>query len=286
MATCAALPDLDPDDQRPMEPLRAFGVEAQPAVWDDPAVDWNRYDLVVIRDTWDYTTKRSEFVAWAHSVPRLANPADVVEWNTDKRYLRDLDRAGLPVVSTSWINDEPVVLPAAGAHVLKPAVGAGSIDAARFALHDLHEAELARAHALRLLAAGHTVMVQPYLESIEVSGETGLIFLGGVFSHATAKGAMLAADRGLEAGGLYKAETIETRRPDPAELDLARRALSAVPGGPGRLLYARVDVVPGPDGPPLLIELELTEPSLFMHTAPGSEKRFASAIVEYARAKR
>jgi glutathione synthase/RimK-type ligase-like ATP-grasp enzyme len=284
LATCAALPDLDPDDQLLLEPLRAAGVEATPAVWDDPGVDWNAYDLVVIRSTWDYTNRRDAFVAWAQSVPRLVNPADVIAWNTDKRYLADLAAAGLPVVPTTWISNPPVELPIRGPHVLKPSVGAGSIDAARYSLHDEHEHRLAHAHAARLLAAGHTVMVQPYLEEIETAGEAGLIFIGGAFSHAITKGAMLASSRPKEAGGLYVQESIWAREPSNAELELAELALAAVPGGAERLAYARVDIVPSASGAPLIIELELTEPSLFMHTAPGSAQRFAEALAGLAAA--
>lgn len=284
LATCAALPDLDPDEQLLLEPLRALGVDAQPAVWDDPANDWAAFDLVVIRSTWDYTERREAFVAWAKSAPRLANPADIVEWNTDKHYLADL-AAGVPIVPTTWLSAQPVILPASGMHVLKPAVGAGSVDAARYSMHDEHEARQAHKHVERLLAAGQTVMVQPYLDLIEERGETALIYLGGVFSHAVTKGAMLAADRAL-VEGLYKEETITPRIPSAAELEIGRAALAAVPGGGDRLLYARVDLVPGRDGAPLLIELELTEPSLFLGQAPGSAERFARHLVERAENRR
>jgi hypothetical protein len=280
LATCARLPELDPDEQFVVEPLRALGVEAIPAVWDDPAVDWASFKLVAVRSTWDYTPRRDAFVDWALRVPRLFNPADVVEWNTDKRYLADLAAAGLSVVPTAWLEPtEAVDLPADGVYVLKPSVGAGSVDAGRFDMRHAHEAQLARAHAERLLAAGNTVMVQPYLEAIDTLGEAGLIYMNGGFSHAVTKGAMLAEERAM-VGGLYKEETITPRTPSAAELALAQRTLAAVPGGPERLLYARVDLVPGPDGEPLIIELELTEPSLFMGTVPGSAERFARAIAD------
>ena len=289
LVTCATLPDLDPDDRRLIEPLRARGAATSALVWDDASVEWDTFDLVVIRNTWDYTDRRDAFVAWARSVPRLANPASIIEWNTDKRYLTDLAAAGLPVVPTTWLSDASHDLPDSGMHVLKPSVGAGSVDAARFSLGDEHEATLARDHAQRLLAAGKTVMVQPYLEAIETRGETGVIFVGGRISHAIGKGAMLGGDRQAEAGGLYLEESIVARQPTADELDLARRALDAVPGGPDGLTYARIDLVPGDDGAPILMELELTEPSLFMAVVPGSEERFADAIVsaaEQARASR
>ena len=80
IATCTDLPDLDPDDQLLLKPLAEAGVAVTAAVWDDPAVDWPAYDLVVLRNTWDYAPRRDQFVAWAASVPRLANPAEVVTW--------------------------------------------------------------------------------------------------------------------------------------------------------------------------------------------------------------
>jgi hypothetical protein len=282
LATCAELPELHEDDQLLLEPLRARGVDPQPRVWDDDSIDWAAFDLVVIRDTWDYTSRRNEFVRWAHSVPRLANPAQVIEWNSDKRYLADLAHAGLPVIPTTWISDSSNELPEQGMHVFKPAVGAGSVDAARFAMHDEHEAALAREHAQRLLATGQTVMVQPYLAGIDSGGESGVIFVGGRFSHGIRKRAMLSEELRPEAGGLYMEEQITARDPSSAELDLAIRALAVVPGGARSLTYARVDVVPGGNGEPVIMELELTEPSLFMSTTPGSQERFADAIVETA----
>jgi hypothetical protein len=287
LATCAALPDLDPDEQLVVAPLKARGVRVEVAVWDDPAIDWARFDLVVIRSTWDYTPRRDEFVAWARRVPRLANPAEIVAWNTDKHYLADLGAAGVPVIPTTWLEpSEPVTeadgieLPPAGRHVIKPAIGAGSLDADTYQLDDPAQAALARIHAARLLGAGQTVLVQPYLASIDAHGETGLVYLHGAFSHAVNKGAMLGGEGREEVAGLYKAETITACRPSATELAVAESVLAAIPGGAARLTYARVDLVPASDdGTPLLIELELTEPSLFMATAPGSEERFAKAIV-------
>jgi glutathione synthase/RimK-type ligase-like ATP-grasp enzyme len=280
LATCAALPDLDPDEQLLLAPLRALGVRVEAAVWDDANVDWPSFDLVVIRSTWDYTARRDAFLAWARSVPRLANPADIVAWNTDKHYLAHLAAAGVPVVPTGWIEPgQAVDLPATGVHVLKPGVGAGSVDAAQFDMAAAHEAVLAHAHAERLLKLRQTVMVQPYLEQIEELGEASLIFFGAEFSHAVTKAAMLADEREL-VNGLYKAEVITARDASAAELEIARAALGATPGGGERLVYARVDLVPGPDGEPLVIELELTEPSLFLGTAPGSAQRLARHLLE------
>lgn len=282
LVTCAELPDLDPDDRLLVEPLRALGVEVTPVAWDAPGVDWASFRLAVLRSPWDYTSRRDEFVAWAAGVPGLANPADVVRWNTDKRYLGELATAGVPVVPTVWATDDTWTPPAGEAYVVKPSVGAGSVDTGRYRLGDPDEAKLAREHAARLIAAGRTVMIQPYLSAVDTYGETALMYLPDesgklAFSHAIRKGAMLDGPDTGETG-LYKEETIKPRVPIDAELAVGEQALAAIPGGPDRLLYARVDVIPGEDGCPLLVELELTEPSLFLGTASPSAARLAKAI--------
>jgi hypothetical protein len=254
--------------------------------WDDPAVDWAAYDLAVLRSPWDYTGRRAEFVAWAARVPALANPADLVAWNTEKTYLDALAAVGVPVVPTRWVRpgqawDPPVT----GEVVIKPAVGVGSVDAGRYNLADATHRELAAAHLARLGAEDRLAIVQPYLAAVDTYGETALLFHSGpdgpVFSHAIRKGPMLAGpDEGTV--GLYRRERITPRTPTAAELTAARQALAAVPGGPERLLYARVDLIPGPDEAPLLVELEITEPSLFLGAAPDAPRRFADAIVAAA----
>lgn len=284
LATCRDLPDLDPDDQLVLAPLTALGVDAAAVVWDDSSVDWSRYDLVVVRSCWDYVPRRDEFAAWARSVQRLANPADVIVWNTDKRYLDELGRAGVPVVPTTWVGpDDDPALPDDGQVVVKPSVGAGSLDTGRYDLAAPGEHDLAVAHVRRLQAAGRTAMVQPYLTAVDTDGERSLLVLGGEVSHSITKGAMLAGpDERVD--GLYRPETITPRTSTAAEHEVALAALRAVPGGPERLLYARVDLIDDDDGDPRVLEVELTEPSVFLGHAPGSAERFARAIADLAMA--
>ena len=286
LASCATLPELDEDERLVVGPLQQAGARVTPAVWDDATIDWDAFDLVVVRSTWDYTARREQFVAWARSVPRLANPAEVIAWNTDKRYLADLHALGLPTVPTRWFGaGDPLELPAAGVHVIKPSVGAGSLDVERFELADATERAAARAHAERLLGEGRTVMVQPYLESVDRAGEAGLVLLHGEHSHSITKGPMLGGGREPVAG-LYKSETIDARVPSAVEMDLARRTIAALPFDRSELLYARVDMLADEAGQPIIIELELTEPSLFLATAPGAEERFAAAILDAAQRSR
>ena len=283
LATCREFPQLDDEDRLLIPALADLGIDAVPAVWTDPDVDWSSFDAVVIRATWDYADNRDAFLAWAarvESVSRLFNPTSVVAWNTDKHYLEELAAAGLPTVPTVFVDPGAVVdgwLPQ-GAHadvVVKPAVSCGSRDTIRYVVAEPLDA--AEAHIRRLLDEQRSVMVQPYLDAVDTVGETALLFLGGTYSHAIRKGPLLA--RGIEGEkveGLFVQEQIDPREPSALEREIAEAVVQRIPGGAP--LYARVDLIPGPDGEPLLLELELTEPSLFLSHADGAAARLAAAI--------
>lgn len=263
LATCAELPDGDADDARLPEALGARFV-----VWDDPDAGWEGYDLVVIRSAWDYHDRRDEFLAWTRLVgDRLINPPGVVAWNTDKRYL-----AELPHAVPTTILEPGASLPEFDREiVVKPTVSAGSRLTGRF-LPD----ERGRAAALlqRIHVAGKAAIVQPYLASVDERGETALMFFGGEFSHAIRKGPILRP--GAEpTDELYAAEEVEPREPTPEEMRVATDVLAAV--GPA-LPYARVDLVQDAGGRPLLLELELTEPSLFFAQCPTGVAPFARVV--------
>ena len=290
LATCSTFPELDADEAPVLGALAERGVDAVPAVWDDPAVDWSVFDLVVIRSTWDYSPRREEFLAWAGSLPAVANPVAALTWNTDKTYLRDLEAAGLPTVPTIWLDPARnftsravhTRFPAIGDFVVKPTVSAGAKHTGRYNSNEADQRGLAIVHARDLLRAGRHVMVQPYLSRVDTAGETGLVYVDGEFSHAVRKGPLLEGPyRGVE--GLFKQEEMAAREATPDERAVADRVMAAlpdvVPGAADQpLLYARVDLLPGPDGSPVLLELELTEPSLFLSLSDGARERFADAI--------
>ncbi|WP_320066947.1 hypothetical protein [Micromonospora sp. RTGN7] len=286
LVTYAGHRDLEPDDQLLLAPLAGRGVAVTVAAWDDPAVDWAGYDLVVLRSPWDYPLRRDEFMAWVDTIARLVNPADVVRWNTDKSYLGELSAAGVPTVPSGWVEPGESWTPPAthGEYVIKPAVSSSSRDTGRYDLADPEHRELAAAHLRRLSDAGRAAMVQPYLAAVDTAGETSLLFLTGPdglrFSHAIRKGPMLTGPD-LGPDGLRKVLDISARTATPDQLAVAERTLAAVPGGPERLLYARVDLIDGPDGSPVLVELELTEPSLFVGYADGAPDRFADAVLAH-----
>jgi glutathione synthase/RimK-type ligase-like ATP-grasp enzyme len=257
----------DPEEPLLLDALRRVGVEAVGRPWDSDT-DWASYDLVVVRSTWDYVGRLEEFLAWADSVPRLANPASVLRDNTDKRYLGRLAAAGVPVVPTTFA--DAYWTPPEGEYVVKPTVSAASADTVRYRPG---QEEAAQAHVSRLLAAGRGVMVQPYLAGVETADETSVLYVGGEFSHGARKTAALAGDRALHPLELE----LGPREPSAAEREVAEQVIAAVDEP---LLYARVDLLPGPDGP-LLLELELTEPYLFLGTSEGAPDRFAAAIRQW-----
>ena len=285
LVTARAARGLDEDMPPLTAALAGAGATAEVVDWDDPQVDWGRFDLVVPRSAWDYAERLPEFLAWAERVTclsRLVNPLAVVRWNTDKHYLGELARAGAPVVSTWYVEpgedagrtlEEFLAAHECRELVVKPAVGAGSRDARRHARGK--RAEIL-AHVAPLLAARRSVMLQPYLESVDREGETALMFIDGRFSHAIRKGALLPAG-GPSTAGLFAPEQIVPRAPGADELAAAGRILAAAPFG--SLLYARVDLLRDTAGAPRLLELELTEPSLFLAHAPGSAERFAAALL-------
>ncbi len=269
MATCAGV-DVDADEPILLQALAEAGVPAQLEVWDDPSVDWDRFDLVVIRSTWDYAARRDEFLAWAGGVERLANPFPVVEYSSDKHYLADLERRGHRIVATTFVDvgDEPSF--PGGDFVVKPCVGAGSIDADRYGPDEL---DRARDHVARLHAEGRDVIVQPYVDTVDQLGERAMVYIDGTFSHAMTKGAMLnvtATDR----DALFRREQMSPARAEPDALEVASSVLA---GGFADLLYARVDLVSTPAGWAIM-ELELVEPSLFLAYDDVAATRLAEAI--------
>jgi len=287
---------IDPDLPPLVEALQRAGASVSTPCWDDSAVDWSGFDLAVLRSTWDYVDRIAEFRAWARrcaAQTRLFNPPALLEWNTDKHYLQHLYRAGVAVVPTCYV--EPGADPGRSLRqflaggpdslsvgracdfdefVVKPTIGAGSRDAARYRRSD---ADPALAHLSRLVTAeGRSAMLQPYLASVETAGETALVYYDGVPSHAFRKGPLLRLDAGL-VEGLFAPEEISAREAADDERLLAAAAHAAIPFA--RPLYVRLDMIRDTWGTPVILELEMTEPSMFFAYAPGSADRFAALLI-------
>lgn len=283
LVTAREAQSLDEDLPPLTDALHHAAVDVAVVPW-DAACDWSQFDMLLLRSTWDYMSRLAQFLHWAQlaaRATRLVNTLATVRWNIDKHYLGTLATAGVPVVPTTFVEPGADVaaalerfLAADGCteFVIKPAIGAGSRDAER---HGRQAPGAAVAHAQRLLTAGRSILVQPYLARVDEEGEAALIFFGGEFSHSIRKGALLRPGAGATTG-LFAPESISARTALADEVQVARRALAALPFAAP--LYARVDLIRDAGGAPLLLELELIEPSLFFGHAPGSAARFADCI--------
>lgn len=287
LVTAAAARDLDEDMPSLESALRNVGADVTIAEWDRP-YDWSRFDIALLRSTWDYPQRLAEFFVWAEAVSRqtkLLNPLPVVKWSSDKHYLGHLAEKNVPTVLTKFIEpgERPsfaglLSQPGVDEFVVKPAVGAGSRDAQRFGRE---EADDAARHAQRMLNEQRSVLVQPYLSRVDELGETALIYFEGQFSHAIRKGPLLKRKEGPTTE-LFAKETITARVPDEAELNVGALALRAMPFETP--LYARVDLIRDENGKPVVLELEMVEPSLFLPFEARSAATIAAAVMRRAQA--
>ena len=285
LVTCREALGIDYDMPLLLEAVRATGIAVDEVCWDDESIDWSTYDQVVIRSTWDYHRRYDEFMQWVRvvsAVSTISNSLDVIAWNTDKHYLAEVAETGLPVVptrfiepsDTDWLDDVSLLL-AKGDVVVKPTISAGSNDTERHSNLDA-----AKKHIGELLSARRSVMLQPYMADVDVYSETGLVFIDGKFSHAFAKGALLAQEKNMS-GGLYAEEEIGVRQPTAEQLLIGERAVKWLTSRFGKLLYARVDLLPTAQGP-VIIEIELTEPSLYLLLHPEAATELANALISHS----
>ncbi len=286
LATCAGVPPDFDDDELIVEALRERGTSAEFVEWDDPAADWEAYDRVVIRSTWDYTLRLDEYLDWVDRVDgRLRNTPELVRWNSDKRYVGDLADAALPVVPTRFINPGEEAGELVGQIAIKPTVSAGGRDTGRFG-PVAHEA--ARELVEQIVADGRTAMLQPYLEAVETEGETALVFIAGELAHVLHKRAVLAPDevapvrddalRAAEA--MYDPTLVTVGKAAEDQRELGRRVIGWLAerfGAPP--LIARVDTVRDASGSPVVLELEAVEPNLYLRQAPATAQLLADAIL-------
>ncbi len=279
LATCYDLPDWEVDDRPLHAAFEQRGVDLVHPAWDDPTFDWGGCDACLIRTTWDYMERRDEYVAWAQQVDtstKLFNPSDIVLWNTHKSYLSDLESWGIPITPSVWIESGSEinlrqVLSDRGwkKAFLKPMIGATARETLRFEAID-SGIELACQHLERMLIR-ESMILQPYLSSVETEGELSLIMIDGEFSYAVRK---------LPVPGDYRVQDDFGALDQPAEisdteLGLAHDIMSVVKG---EWLYGRTDFLRDQEGHLKLSELELVEPSLFFRHYPEAADRLADAL--------
>jgi hypothetical protein len=273
----------EPDDRRLMEALSARSVRVRSVSWDDPTVDWAEPHLCIIRSAWDYHHRLEQFLSWAAkvaSVTTLLNPLPAVRWNTHKAYLRDLERRGVPIVPTEWLEARTAVdlarlLAERGWQkaVLKPMVSTNA-----FATRLLSQAFIAEGQAqLDHLLGSRGVMLQPFLRQTGGYGERSLVFVNGELTHAYRKRSALEASED-RFGEMPVTPTLREAKLARAILQHAAELIEWGPIPPF-FLFARVDLVQDEEGSPRLMELELVEPRLRLADAPWGLERLLQAIV-------
>jgi hypothetical protein len=267
IATCVALPEPDDDEPVLAAAFAAAGVRAALLGWDDPAVDWSAPVPTVLRSTWNYPLAPAAFLAWLDRIAAagpVINPPDIVRGNLHKRYLLELAARGVPVVPTTLVEQGQscdLTAIAAPSIVIKPEVGAASLATRRFAPGD----PAARAHLATLTATG-AALVQPYVPSVDNHGERALVWIDGELSHAVRKAPRFSGDHERVTGPLAIADD---------ERAVAEAALAPFAD---RILYGRVDVARDATGRPMVLELELIEPSLYFVHLPAAADRFVAAL--------
>ena len=289
IACCRASGDGDPSDLYPdpdsellVRALAERGVVAEMVSWDDPDVAWGGAELVVVRSTWDSVDRPVEYLRWANQVDQvssLVNPAQALAWNLDKVYLTELAALDVPVVPTQMVEPRSAWRLPAGEFVVKPSISAGGRETARYGPAHL---PAARGHVERLLGPGHTVMIQPYRPTVAEPGEISLVFIEGDYTHAVRKGPVLEAGAGVQEHPWEKVVFLGLTEPSEAELAVARKAQVAPETRLGPLAYSRVDLLVGPSGEPLVLEVELIDPYLSLSESQVALSRLASALARRA----
>lgn len=246
-----------------------------------------RFEAVVLRTTWDYWERLNEFRAFlegcvVEDVAELLNKATTALANLDKAYMKELQTQGVPIVPTVFVEPgrEASAVDEARSRgwsvvVVKPGVGAAASGLRRFDRIDEAVAEY-----LRELTATGMALLQKYLPRVVSEGETSLVYFDGQFSHAVTKVPAPGDFRSqVDFGGTYTLVEPTAEQRQVAEMSL----LAWEKRYEDKPLYARVDLVPGDDGRPLLGELELIEPELFLDMDAGAADRFADAILARVR---
>ncbi|QQM67989.1 ATP-grasp domain-containing protein [Actinomyces weissii] len=297
LATSVDFPDLDADDRALPDALAERGIDPRVAVWNDPDVDWTEAGVVVLRSVRDYAKRRhyDAFRAWTRTVPRLLNHPDVVEWNSDKHYLQELEKRGVPTIPTMWLEPEQNLskhqvhtrFPAFGDFVVKPAISSGGRGTGRYTAIDAKSRSEAINDAVHHLGRGRTVMVQRYLEEVDRKGEVSLVYFNGVLSHAVEKAPMLHPSfRSIDEEDVHE-EIVTAREPSEQEWLWGERVRKGIHGlikGRSKrdiqLLFNRVDVVSDGQGGFYLMEVSLIDAGLYLSSAPVALDNFADAIAQ------
>ena len=291
LVTCKAQPTLFHGEEGLPDELAARGCDPQVKVWNDPDVDWSDAGMIVVRSVSDYAQDRRAFLEWTRSLRRVQNSCDVLDWNSDKHYLKELAALGMPTIPTNWLEPAQNLskhqihtrFPAFGEFVVKPAVSSGVRDIGRYTTVDTRQRQAAMRQVQGLLGEGRSVMIQRYVEEIDLHGEISLVFFNGLVSHAVEKRAALHPSSITDP---TVHEAVVTAEPADSVAwkwgEEIRRVLHDYVrernGHDDLLLFNRVDLVPDGQGSFMVMEVSLVDADLYLGTTPRALGNFADAI--------
>jgi glutathione synthase/RimK-type ligase-like ATP-grasp enzyme len=279
IVTCQAWPHLLDADQDIIIMLSEHDIDAFPVVWDDQSVDYSIIDALLIRSTWDYFEKVDAFTKWldmveARNIPCF-NSIKTIRANMHKRYLRQLAENSLSIIPTFWIDkgnysqlETFLGQTNPGEYIIKPAISAGSYLTEKF---NYTEANAILAQYKEIIQ-DVDLMIQPYIQAIEDSGEVSLLYFNGQYSHSVIK-TPKEGDFRIQSqyGGVYN-----VFEPKTELIHFGLKAIEILAEGQ---LYGRVDMVKMGDQYTIM-EVELIEPDLYFSIHPLAKKTFVDQLVQ------
>jgi len=257
--------------------LERQGTRVAPVVWTEIKPDSLMCDLLLVRSVWDYHLRPQDFMRWidaAGSRMPVLNPPEMIRWNMDKRYLRQIEADGFTVPKTVFLDEgreaelsEVMHSGGFGEAVVKPTISASAYETRR-----IKQATRQQNEWLNAMLTTRPMMVQEFIPEIQSGGEWSLIFAGMEFTHAAHKVPKAGDFRVQEEhGGLHKRGNPPKQALDMAQEILQRFAPEAA--------YCRVDLVMRGEHATLM-ELELIEPLLHFELAPEAADLMAEKLTK------
>jgi glutathione synthase/RimK-type ligase-like ATP-grasp enzyme len=268
--------ELLAEDNLVLEGFHAHGFEAVSIVWNEPNIDWNEFDIALIRSTWDYIDEAPQFLHVLSQIEssscKLFNPLNAVRWNIDKNYLFDLEKSGVAIVPTYLTSNHQLASLQNmfterkwQTAILKPTLGTGGSDSYRLPYNEINST----LEKLKTQKQKLQYLIQPFIESVATEGEWSFIFFNRQLSHVLLK---KPAPSDYRVQGIYGG-TVEIAEPQPRDLRQAEAIMDKLPFD---LLYARLDLI-RVEGELSVMEIELIEPILCFNLVPEGIERLVNA---------
>ncbi|NTD99788.1 hypothetical protein G6M26_28210 [Agrobacterium tumefaciens] len=270
---------VETEDERLLLFLQAKGLNIKLVIWNDPMVNWENYQLAILKSPWDYFDLIDNFHTWLNYLEekgvKLLNPVDIIRWNTDKRYLKEIESAGLHITPCAFVNKDAKINLNDFFHIfnterliVKPCVSGGAKNTFSVTVENVEEINKKLHHLIQK----ENFIVQPFLKEIIENGEWSFIFFNGIYSHSLIKKAKDGDFRVQPAHG----GSVHPQNPNQEMIATASKYVKLFAKN---CLYARVDGT-FVNNQFLLMELELVEPFLFLNTDPQNYERYYKALKE------